>query len=84
MPREKKEKKDVIFRALARNSELSKDFDEFCALLTRMLGPDGKVDIERMLRSNPVAKSGLRLYNPTIMENQMERKMEDDMESGVI
>ncbi|CAE7337870.1 TNNC2, partial [Symbiodinium pilosum] len=27
------------------------DFDEFCALLTRMLGPDGKVDIERMLRS---------------------------------
>ncbi|CAE7542231.1 unnamed protein product [Symbiodinium natans] len=27
------------------------DFDEFCALLTKMLGPDGRVDIERMLRS---------------------------------
>mmetsp|Transcript_61355 Transcript_61355/g.143638 ORF Transcript_61355/g.143638 Transcript_61355/m.143638 type:complete len:728 (+) Transcript_61355:58-2241(+) len=27
------------------------DFDEFCSLLTKMLGPDGKVDVERMLRS---------------------------------
>ncbi|CAJ1458747.1 unnamed protein product, partial [Effrenium voratum] len=27
------------------------DFDEFCALLTKMLGPDGKVDVERMLQS---------------------------------
>lgn len=32
--------------------ELSaKDFDEFCALLTKMLGADGKIDKERMLQS---------------------------------
>lgn len=27
------------------------DFDEFCALLTKMLGADGKIDKERMLQS---------------------------------
>lgn len=31
----------------------AEDFDEFCALLTKMLGPDGKVDVERMLQSAP-------------------------------
>merc|ERR1712056_24498 len=31
--------------------------DEFCILMAKMLGPDGKVDLEKMLRSKEEAKS---------------------------
>jgi len=45
---------DIVF-AMLEAIDIDKsgdiDFDEFCALLTKMLGPDCKVDIDRMLRS---------------------------------